>query len=66
MGLDADWLNTAPAVQWRAGLPPGLAAAGWVATQDASPDFARVLDKALDHIRHDLHLDDHSGPRRGR
>ncbi|MCC6929821.1 MAG: hypothetical protein IT359_12645 [Gemmatimonadaceae bacterium] len=24
MGLDADWLNSGPALQWRAGLPPGL------------------------------------------
>ncbi len=26
LGLPADWLNTGPALQWRAGLPPGLAA----------------------------------------
>jgi len=24
-GLDPDWLNTGPALQWRQGLPPGLA-----------------------------------------
>jgi len=24
MGLDEGWLNTGPALQWRAGLPPGL------------------------------------------
>ncbi len=23
-GLDADWLNTGPALQWKQGLPPGL------------------------------------------
>lgn len=26
LGLPADWLNTGPALQWRTGLPPGLAA----------------------------------------
>ena len=25
LGLDPNWLNTAPASQWRTGLPPGLA-----------------------------------------
>ena len=25
MGLDQDWLNSGPALQWDAGLPPGLA-----------------------------------------
>jgi len=25
LGLDEHWLNTGPALQWRAGLPPGLA-----------------------------------------
>jgi hypothetical protein len=25
MGLAADWMNTGPALQWRTGLPPGLA-----------------------------------------
>lgn len=25
LGLDPDWLNAGPALQWRAGLPPGLA-----------------------------------------
>jgi hypothetical protein len=24
MGLEEDWLNAGPALQWRAGLPPGL------------------------------------------
>src|SRR5258708_35748366 len=24
-GLPADWLNTVPSLQWKAGLPPGLA-----------------------------------------
>ena len=121
MRLDEDWLNTAPALRWRAGLPPGLAgrvhwraytalrvgvvdrydliffklfatadsvgtrsvhyqdlialqptaveldaAAAWVRTQDASPQFAQVLSKALSHVRHDLRLDDHPGTRRDR
>jgi hypothetical protein len=26
LGLPSDWLNTGPALQWRAGLPPGLPA----------------------------------------
>lgn len=25
LGLDSDWLNTGPALQWKQGLPPGLA-----------------------------------------
>lgn len=25
LGLPKEWLNTGPALQWRAGLPPGLA-----------------------------------------
>lgn len=25
MGLDSDWINTGPALQWKQGLPPGLA-----------------------------------------
>lgn len=109
LGLDPHWLNTGPALQWRAGLPVGLAtrvhwyrfsglhvglvdrydliffklfaaadaagpssvhyqdllalrpnaaelqAAGeWVATQDASPAFATVLDTVLRHVRDDL------------
>ena len=24
LGLDSDWINTGPALQWRQGLPPGL------------------------------------------
>jgi hypothetical protein len=34
------------------------AAVQWVATQDASPGFAQALRKALNHVRHDLGLDD--------
>lgn len=26
LGLDPDWLNAGPALQWRAGMPPGLEA----------------------------------------
>lgn len=121
MGLDEHWLNTGPALQWRAGLPPGLgrrvrwrrfaalwvgavdrydliffklfaaadavgprsvhyrdllalaptpeeldAAAAWVATQDASPDFSRVLAKVVDQVRRDLGIDDGSGTGRAR
>ena len=33
-------------------------AGAWVATQDVSPDFATVLDKAVNHVRRDLGLDD--------
>jgi hypothetical protein len=109
--LDPAWLNTGPALQWRAGLPPGLArrvewrryaalwvgvvdrydliffklfaaadssgtgsvhyqdllalrpsaeeleaAAAWVRTQDASPEFANVLDRVVTHVRTDLEL----------
>ena len=109
LGLDPNWLNTGPALQWRAGLPPGLeqriewrqygalwvgivarfdliffklfAAADstgpksvhyqdllalrpsavqlyeareWVGTQDASPEFAKVLDRVTSHVRKDL------------
>lgn len=111
LGLDPDWLNTGPALQWRARLPPGLAqrvewrryaalwvgvvarydliffklfaaadatgpqsvhyqdllalrpsraeldaAAAWVRTQDASPEFANVLDRVVSHVRQDLGL----------
>lgn len=111
LGLDPGWLNTGPALQWRAGLPPGLeqrvhwrryaalwagvvgrydliffklfaaadqrgpesvhyqdllalrpdrveldAAAAWVRTQDASPEFANVLDRVVSHVRQDLEL----------
>lgn len=41
------------------------AATVWVATQDASADFATVLRKVVDHVRKDLDLDD-TGPRRTR
>jgi hypothetical protein len=106
LGLDSEWLNTGPALQWRAGLPPGLeprvrwrqyaalwvglvdrydlvffklfaaadsagprsvhyqdllalrpsaaefeAAAAWVRTQDASPEFAEILDRVVAHVR---------------
>lgn len=109
--LDPHWLNTGPALQWRAGLPPGLErrvawrqygalwvgvvarydliyfklfaaadstgpksvhyqdllalrpsaaeldeAGNWVRTQDASPDFAEVLDRVMSHVRKDLGL----------
>ena len=109
LNLDPHWLNTGPALQWRAGLPPGLeqrvhwrrysalwvgvvdrydliffklfaavddsttrsvhfqdlvallpskeeleAAALWVATQDASPAFADVLQRMVAHVRKDL------------
>lgn len=111
LGLDPEWLNTGPALQWRAGLPPGLdqrvqwrqyaalwvgvvarydliffklfaaadqtgtrsvhyqdllalrpsgaeldAAAAWVRTQDASPEFANVLDRVVSHVRQELGL----------
>lgn len=111
LGLVPEWLNTAPALQWRAGLPPGLeqrvqwrqyaalwvgvvarydliffklyaaadatgpqsvhyqdllalrpsaaeldSAAAWVRTQDASPEFANVLDRVVNHVRQDLGL----------
>ncbi len=111
LGLDEHWLNTGPALQWRAGLPPGLAgrvewlrysalwvgvvarydliffklfaaadssgpksvhyqdllalrpsaaefdaAAEWVSTQDASPAFADVLHRVVNHARTDLEL----------
>lgn len=111
LGLDPQWLNTGPALQWRAGLPPGLAqrvqwrryaalwvgvvarydliffklfaaadqtgprsvhyqdllalrpsaaeldaAAAWVRTQDASPEFASVLDRVVSHVRQELGL----------
>jgi|SRR5215208_3773234 len=121
MGLDEGWLNTGPALQWRAGLPPGLgrrvhwrrfaalwvgavdrydliffklfaaadsagprsvhyrdllalapnaeeidAAADWVATQDASPDFSRVLAGVVDHVRRDLEINDGTDTGRAR
>jgi hypothetical protein len=34
------------------------AAAVWVRTQDASSEFARVLEKVLTYVRGDLGLDD--------
>jgi hypothetical protein len=110
--LPPDWLNTGPALQWRAGLPPGLAsrvawqqfaglwvglvdrydlvffklfaaadavgpqsvhyqdllrlqptaaelaaANDWVRTQDASAEFATVLDRVVRKCRADLALD---------
>ncbi len=113
LGLDNEWLNTGPALQWRAGLPPGLAdrvqwrrydslhvgivarydliffklfasadspgsrsvhyrdllalrptadelfsAADWVRTQDAAPEFARILSEVVRHARRDLGFDD--------
>jgi hypothetical protein len=112
LGLPLDWLNTGPALQWRAGLPSGLPArvrwerfAGlwvglvdrldliafklfaaadavgpqsvhfqdllrlrptaaelsdaerWVRTQDASAEFARVLDRVVAHCRSALALE---------
>jgi hypothetical protein len=121
MALDEDWLHTGPALQWRAGRPPGLEgrvhwrrysalwvgvldqhdliffklfaaadssgpasvhyrdllalaptaseldeAAAWVATQDASPEFATVLRKVVEHVRSDLELDDGASRRRPR
>jgi hypothetical protein len=107
MALAPDWLNTGPALQWRTGLPPGLAgriqwrrygnaldvgivsrydliffklfaaaddigtagvhyqdlialaptsqelrgAAGWVRGQDASSEFARILEQVITHVR---------------
>lgn len=121
MRLEEDWLNIGPALQWRAGLPPGLAdrvhwrqydalnvglvdrydliffklfaaadspgshsvhyrdllalgptadeleaAAEWVRTQDAAPEFAQVLEKVLSHARCDLGFDDASHVRRSR
>jgi hypothetical protein len=113
LGLDDDWLNTGPALQWRSGLPRGLegrvhwrqygpalqvglvdrydliffklyaaadstgpqsvhyqdllalqpraedlaAARDWVATQDASPEFQRVLEVVVNHVKADLTLD---------
>lgn len=111
LGLDLNWLNAGPALQWKAGLPPGLnqrvewrqysalwvgvvarydliffklfaaadstgpnsvhyqdllalrpsgseldAAAAWVRTQDASPEFEVVLDRVVNHVRQDLSL----------
>lgn len=42
------------------------AAAAWVRDQDASPEFVRVLDKVLAHVRRDLRLHDtpDAGPAR--
>lgn len=112
LGLENQWLNAGPALQWREGLPPGLekrvqwhryaalhvglvdrydliflklyataddkgtnsvhyqdllalrpntrelnAALEWVKTQDASPEFRRVLELAVDQVRADLDLD---------
>lgn len=112
LGLDMEWLNTGPALQWRVGLPAGLgqrvqwrrysalwvgvvgrydliffklfaaadaagpqsvhyqdllalrpseveldAAAAWVRTQDASPEFADILNRVVSHVRQDLGLD---------
>ena len=112
LDLDEHWLNTGPALQWRAGLPPGLEArvmwelygslwvglvhrydlvffklfaatdstgprsvhyqdlialkpsatelsdaVRWVETQDASPDFARILQQVVSHVRKDLRLE---------
>lgn len=112
LALEENWLNAGPALQWRNGLPPGLAqrvkwqqraglrvgvvdrydliffklfaaadsagprsvhfqdllalnpsaddlntAAAWVATQDASPEFASVLRQVVAHVRTDLRLD---------
>lgn len=109
LGLAENWLNTGPALQWRAGLPPGLesrihwrrysalevgivdrydliffklfaaadstgtgnvhyrdlialcptqlelkAATSWVATQDASPEFALVLEQVSAMVRRGL------------
>ncbi|MEO6332487.1 MAG: hypothetical protein ABIP09_08065 [Gemmatimonadaceae bacterium] len=121
MRLEEDWLNVGPALQWRAGLPPGLAgrvhwrqynalhvglvdrydliffklfaaadspgprsvhyrdlvalgptggeldaAAEWVQTQDAAPEFTQILQKVVSHVRHDLGFDDASHARRDR
>lgn len=112
LGLAEDWLNTGPALQWRAGLPPGLErrvhwrrysalwvglvdrydltffklfaaadssgprsvhyldlvalrptakelseAAEWVRTQDASSEFATILEQVLRHAREDLEIE---------
>ncbi len=112
LGLDPEWLNAGPALQWRVGLPAGLdqrvqwrrysalwvgvvgrydliffklfaaadaagpqsvhyqdllalrpseaeldAAAAWVRTQDASPEFADILNRVVNHVRQDLGLD---------
>jgi hypothetical protein len=112
LGLDPGWLNAGPALQWRAGLPPGLAkrvewrryaalwvgivarydliffklfaaadatgtqsvhdqdliamrptsaeidaAAAWVRTQDASPEFHNILDRVVSHVRKSRELD---------
>lgn len=107
MALASDWLNTGPALQWRTGLPPGLAgriewrrfgnaldvgivsrydliffklfaaaddvgthgvhyqdlialaptseelkaAANWVRGQDASSEFAGVLEQVIEYVR---------------
>jgi hypothetical protein len=107
-GLDEDWINTGPALQWKQGLPPGLegrvrwrryanlnvgvadrrdlvflklyaaadatgpasvhyqdlialrptdkelqSARAWTLTQDASPDFHRVVDQVVQHVSRD-------------
>ncbi len=111
LGLAENWLNTGPALQWRAGLPSGLErrvhwrrysalwvgvvdrydliffklfaaadstgprsvhyrdlaalrptakelseAAGWVRMQDASVEFATVLEQMLSYAREDLKI----------
>jgi Nucleotidyltransferase of unknown function (DUF6036) len=113
LGLDANWLNTGPALQLRSGLPEGLEARihwrqygpalriglvdrydlvffklyaaadstgpqsvhyqdllalqptakeldearDWVATQDVSPEFQRVLETVVNHVKADRAFD---------
>jgi len=113
LGLEDDWLNIGPALQWRSGLPGGLEGRvhwrqygpalrvglvdrydliffklyaavdstgpqsvhyqdllalqptsdeldrgrDWVALQDASPEFQRVLEVVVNHVGTDLKLD---------
>jgi Nucleotidyltransferase of unknown function (DUF6036) len=116
MSLASDWLNTGPALQWRTGLPPGLAgriqwrrygnaldvgivgrydliffklfaaaddfgpagvhyqdlialeptsdellaAGAWVRGQDASSEFAGILEQVITHVRRHFRFSERS------
>lgn len=51
MALPPDWMNTGPALQWRQGLPPGLARrVHW--RSYGEPGVS--LDRVVSHVRRDL------------
>lgn len=62
-GLEMDWMNTGPALQWKQGLPPGLATrVQWklYGEPGASPSFHEILKKVVAHVRSDLRLENHN------